>query len=518
MTASEFWSFFTPDNFGFPLFGNIIGAGLDWWQWLLVLLDFTLKIIALGYVPSQRKPTSAMAWLLAIFLIPFAGIILFLFMGSPYINRRRHNIQNQANEQIRTVSRNEPDVPEGFEVSDEVVSMMHLNRHLTSMPAATGRMEALHSDYDESIRAMAAAVDQAENYVHVQIYITAWDDTTGVFFDALERAVERGVTVRLMFDHVGSWKYPGYLKLGRKLTDIGVDWMVMLPLKPWRWRFRRPDLRNHRKIVVVDGHTAFMGSQNMIDSSYLLSKNQKKGRHWVDIMIEVTGPIVMSLDTVFAVDWYTESKIELDLLSPSQATDWLSTDTTAAVPGAGDEILQVVPSGPGFTTEPNLRLFTSVAHHAKESLVLVSPYFVPEESLLDAVTTAAYRGVRVELYVSEKADQRIVDYAQSSYYAELFDAGVRIFRYPYPAVLHSKFVLADNEVAVIGSSNMDIRSFELNYEITMLAGDGNLLTSMYELTETYRARCSELTAEEWGNRPLMRRYVENVARLTSALQ
>lgn len=518
VAASGFWSFITPDNFGFPLFGNVVGGGLEWWQWVLVLLDYTLKIIALGYVPSQRKPTSAMAWLLAIFLIPFAGVILFLFMGSPYINRRRHNIQNQANELIRTVSEDEPDVPPGFEVSDEIISMMHLNRHLTSMPAATGRLVALHSDYGQSIQAMADAVDHAENYVNVQIYITAWDDTTGVFFDALERAVKRGVTVRLMFDHVGSWKYPGYLKLGKRLTAIGVDWMVMLPLKPWQWRFRRPDLRNHRKIVVVDGHTAFMGSQNMIDPSYLLSKNQKKGRHWIDVMVEVTGPIVMSLDTVFAVDWFTESKEELDLLSPSQATHWLNADTAPQVPDSGNEILQVVPSGPGFTTEPNLRLFTSVAHHAKEHLALVSPYFVPDESLLDAVTTAAYRGVEVELFVSEKADHTIVDFAQSSYYAELLAAGVRIHRYPYPAVLHTKLVIADDEVAVIGSSNMDMRSFGLNYEVTMLSGHGDLLDSMTELTDSYRSACTELTEEEWGNRPLMRRYVENVARLTSALQ
>lgn len=528
MNTSDFWSFFTPDSFGFPLFGNLIADGLEWWQWLLVLLDYTLKFIALGYVPSQRKPTSAMAWLLAIFLIPFAGIVLFLFIGSPYINRRRHNIQNQANELIRTVSANEPDVPAGFRVSDEIASMMHLNRRLTSMPAASGRLVQLYHGYEDSYRGMAAAVDKAEKYVHVQIYITAWDETTGVFFDSLERAVKRGVTVRLMFDHVGSWKYPGYRQLGGRLTDIGVDWMVTLPLKPWRWRFRRPDLRNHRKIVVVDGHTAFMGSQNMIDPSYLKKKNVKEGRHWVDVMVEVTGPIVMSLDTVFAVDWFTESKEELDLLSPSQAERWLDTSGYPDSPGApappgpdtdsGTEMLQVIPSGPGFTTEPNLRLFTSIAHHAKEHLVLVSPYFVPDESLMDAVTTAAYRGVEVELYVSEKADQWMVDYAQSSYYQELLDAGIRIYRYPYPAVLHSKFVIADDELAVIGSSNMDIRSFELNYEVTMLAGRGDLLRSMLSLTDTYRDRCTELTAETWGNRPLMRRYVENIARLTSALQ
>ncbi|HIW91970.1 MAG TPA: cardiolipin synthase [Candidatus Corynebacterium avicola] len=518
MTFSEVWAFITPEWLGFPLLGNYLSADLTWWQWSLVGFDMLLRIVALGYVPSQRKPTSAMAWLLAIFLIPMIGIVLFLLMGSPYINRRRHRIQNRANELIRTVSKDEPDIPEGHDLNDEVASMIMLNRHLTSMPAATGSLVALHSDYQDTLRQMAAAIDRAEDYVNVQIYITAWDDTTDVFFSALERAVARGVKVRLMFDQVGSWKYPGYRKLGKRLTDIGVDWMLMLPLQPLKWRFRRPDLRNHRKIVVVDGRTAFMGSQNMIDSSYLKSSNQRSGRHWVDVMVEVTGPIVMSLDAVFAVDWFTESKEELSLLSPTEASDWLESESAPWSDAPGTEIMQVIPSGPGFTTEPNLRLFVSLAHHAKERLIIVSPYFVPEEALMDAVTTASFRGVQVELYVSEKADQPLVDYAQSSYYAELQRAGVHIYQYPYPAVLHTKYMIADDEVAVIGSSNMDIRSFELNYEVTLMVERGDVIGALHELTDDYRSTCIKLTTDAWNSRPLWRRYLENVARLTSSLQ
>lgn len=518
MSWSEFWSFITPEWLAFPLVGHYLSADLTWWQWGVLAFDMLLRIVALGYVPSQRKPTSAMAWLLAIFLIPMVGIVLFLLMGSPYISRRRHRIQNQANELIRTVSQDEPAIPEGHTLNDEVASMIMLNRHLTAMPAATGDFVALHSDYQESLRKMAEAVDTAENYVNVQIYITAWDDSTDVFFSALERAVARGVKVRLMFDQVGSWKYPGYRTLGKRLTDIGVDWKLMLPLQPLKWRFRRPDLRNHRKILVVDGRIGFMGSQNMIDSSYLKSANQRKGRHWVDIMVEVSGPIVLSLDAIFAVDWFTESKEELALLSPTQAADWLASEDTRWDDTPGAEVMQVIPSGPGYTTEPNLRLFVSLAHHAKERLVIVSPYFVPEEALMDAVTTASYRGVEVELYVSEKADQALVDFAQSSYYSELQRAGVRIFQYPYPAVLHTKFMIADDEVAVMGSSNMDIRSFELNYEVTLMVEKGDVISALHDLAADYRAECTELTTDQWNSRPMWRRYLENVARLTSALQ
>lgn len=502
------WNLITPDWLGLSLLSTL-GGGMAWWAWVFVGLDLTLKIIALGYVPSQRKPTSAMAWLLAIFLVPFLGLLLFWLIGSPYINRRRHKIQNEANELLRTVSRDEPDIPEGHTLTPELRSLVSLNRRLTAMPATTGTVVAVHSDYVGSITRMAEAVDKARNYVNVQIYITAWDDTTDVFFRALERAVKRGVTVRYMFDHVGSWKYPGYLKLGSRLDEIGVRWLITLPLQPWRWRFRRPDLRNHRKLLVIDGHTGFMGSQNMIDASYLKKGNIREGRHWIDNMAEMTGPVVTLLNSVFAVDWFTESGEELDLLTPTESTAWLS---------SRPDMLQIIPSGPGFNTEPNLRLFTSIVHHAKNSLVLVSPYFIPDESLLEAITTAAYRGVEVELFVSEKADQSLVEHAQSSYYAELLKAGVRIRRFPYPAVLHSKFIIADHEVVCTGSSNMDMRSFGLNYEITLMSAEGSLLDKMTALAGEYREACAELTAEEWNRRPRLRRYVDNVARLTSALQ
>lgn len=505
----DVWNFITPDGFGFSFLGALITDDMAWWAWALVLLDYTLKIIALGYVPSQRKPTSAMAWLLAIFLVPFVGLILFWLIGSPYINRRRHSIQNQANELLRTISDDDPDVPTGHTLTSELSSLVSLNRTLTAMPATTGTVIDVHSDYVGSIRRMAEMVDTATDYVNVQIYITAWDDTTDLFFRALARAVERGVSVRYMFDHVGSWKYPGYTTLGHRLDEIGVKWLVMLPLQPWRWKFRRPDLRNHRKLLVVDGVVGFMGSQNMIDSSYLMKGNVKEGRHWVDNMVELTGPVVTLLNSVFAVDWFTECGEQLDIGSLPRSDTRESADS---------DMLQIVPSGPGFTTEPNLRLFTSIVHHAKHRLTLVSPYFIPDESLLEAVTTAAYRGVEVELFVSEKADQNLVEHAQSSYYAELLTAGVRIWRYPYPAVLHSKFIISDDDVVCTGSSNMDMRSFGLNYEITLMSVQGTLLQRMSDLASDYRTASTELTAAEWDRRSRRRRYVDNVARLTSALQ
>lgn len=482
---------------------------LEWWQTFGLIIDYTIKIMAIGTVPEGRKPGSSNAWLLAILVLPLVGLPLFLLMGSPYINRRRHRVQQEANAMTDDIHSDLPDLPKGEDVGSELTSMVKLNRRLTGMPALPGVITDLHCDYQGSFERMAEVIDQAKEYIHVEIYIVAWDSSTDVLFRALERAVARGVKVRLLFDQVGSWKYPGYLKLGRRLTAIGIDWHLMLPLQPWRWRFRRPDLRNHRKLVIIDGRVGFMGSQNLIDSSYLTRKNRRKQRRWVDIMVELTGPIVASLEMVFAVDWYQESGENLKIERPPN------------VESSAENILQLVPSGPGYTTEPNLRIFNTIVHHAKDRIILCSPYFIPDESLLEAITTACYRGVQVDLLVNEKSDQFMVGHAQSSYYQGLLEAGVNIYMYHAPDVLHSKYMVADphgDAVAIMGSSNMDMRSFGLNYEVSLMAARGVLIDQLTELTERYIENSRTLSLEEWSERGFWRRYVDNAMRLTSALQ
>lgn len=501
-------------------------VNLELWQSIGLLIDYSIKILAIGYVPEGRRPSSSTAWLLAILLIPFLGLPLFLLMGSPYINRRRHRIQQEVNDLIENVHEDVPDSPVGMELSPELRSVIRLNRRLTSMPALTGVNHGVYSDYRETLNRMTEVVDSAKHYVYVEIYIMAWSPLTKPFFESLERAVQRGVKVRLLFDHVGSWKYPGYRKLKKQLTLMGIDWYLMLPLQPWRRRFRRPDLRNHRKMLIVDGHTGFIGSQNMIDPSYLMRRNVKIGREWIDVMVEMSGPIVSSLEMTFAGDWFVESNEALDISDHQEAHEFTpNTDQKSDT-----NVVQIVPSGPGYTTEPNLRMFNSIVHHAKKRLVLCSPYFIPDESLLEAVTSACYRGVRVELLVSEQADQFTVDHAQSSYYQSLLEAGVIIYQFPKPTVLHSKFVLADPDISddpaapaleplgVVGSSNLDMRSFGLNYEVSMMIAKGNLIQDLNKLTAQYQAKSTRLTLDKWNQRSWGRRYVDNVMRLTSALQ
>jgi cardiolipin synthase A/B len=480
---------------------------LVWAPLILYLVELTIKIVALGTVPSNRRPSSSIAWLLLIVVTPILGLALFLLIGSPFVRGRRAKVQAEANKVISERTAEIPDVPPGADIPVGVDSLFRQNRRLSYLPCVTGVSHGLFGDSEVSLKVMAEAVNEAKSTVHVEYFITAWDDTTDIVMTALADAVKRGVRVRLLYDDIASRRYPGLKEMNSRLSAAGIEWHEMMPIKPFKGKWRRPDLRNHRKLLVVDSNVAFMGSQNLIDSSYLSPKNIKIGRRWQDLNIKISGGIVMELEAVFAMDWYTETGERLGAEIESV------TDATA------DQVpMQLVPSGPGYLTMPNLRLFTGLVHRAQQKLSLTSPYFVPDDSLLEAITTAAYRGVAVELFVSEQADQFVVQHAQASYYDVLLEAGVRIYQYPKPIVLHAKHFTVDDMVGIIGSSNMDYRSFGLDYEITLMSTGDQFVADLQAVADGYRAVCPELTLAEWRRRPKGQRYVENVMRLVSALQ
>ena len=277
--------------------------------------------------------------------------------------------------------------------------------------------------------------------------------------------------MRVLLDHWANRGKPFYKKTLARLDAMGAQWHLMLPVQPLKGKYQRPDLRNHRKLLVVDGKVAFMGSQNVTDSTYNLKKNIKRGLHWVDLMVRLEGPVVASVNAVFLSDWYSETDEVL--------TDEI--DLFDVKSGPGDLDCQIVPSGPGFEFENNLRLFVGLLYCAQRKIIIVSPYFVPDEALLLAITTACQRGLHVELFVSEEGDQAMVYHAQRSYYEALLRAGVKIWMYRKPYILHTKSMTIDDEVAIIGSSNMDMRSFGLNMEISMLVRGEEFVAEMRDV-------------------------------------
>jgi len=228
-------------------------------------------------------------------------------------------------------------------------------------------------------------------------------------------------------------------------------------------------------------------------------------------MTRVTGPVLSGINLIFLSDWYSETdEILIEERVPA--------DTV--VPDASPEALdcQVVPSGPGFEGENNLRLFLALLYSAQECIIITSPYFVPDEAMMYAITSSCQRGLQVELFVSEIGDQGPVFHAQRSYYGALLEAGVRIWMYPAPFILHAKHFSIDDDVAVIGSSNMDIRSFSLDLEVSLLVRGRTFVTDMRAIEEGYRRISQELTLAAWRQEPARSTVLDGLARLTSSLQ
>ncbi|WP_431072731.1 phospholipase D-like domain-containing protein [Microbacterium phyllosphaerae] len=345
--------------------------------------------------------------------------------------------------------------------------------------------------------------------MHVEFYIVAWDDTTRGFFAAMERAVQRGVTVRLLADYIATRKIANSDQTMAELDRIGVNWSYMLPVQPFKGNYQRPDLRNHRKLVVVDGTAAFVGSQNLISRDYNSPKNIERGLMWQELVAELQGPVVAAINVVFLSDWLIETGEDLSAIEHIRVTE--------IDQSAGDATCQLVPSGPAYESENNLRLFLSLISNATERVILTSPYFVPDEAMVYAITSACQRGLDVQLFVSEVGDQALVYHAQRSYYETLLQAGVRIFLYPAPFILHSKHFSVDSDIAVIGSSNMDIRSFSLNAEISLMVRSPAFVAAMREVEQDYRNAGRELTLDEWRAEPARSTFLDGLAGLTSAL-
>lgn len=451
-----------------------------------------------------------MAWLMAIFWLPVPGLLVFLIIGSKRLPKARTQKQAAINDLVSEIAlREESDLITPItELHSGLRSAVRLGRELGAQPMLRGNSASICINYEESFALMAAAIRAAQEYVHIQFYLLVYDSTTEDVFVAIEEATARGIEVRVMLDHFTALRNPGAKRTRQQLDKVGAQWSYMLPIRPWRGDYQRFDLRNHRKLLVVDGNVGFMGSQNLVDSSYNKRSNLRRGLHWKDLMVRVEGPIVLGLEAVFQGDWYIETGEFLRHLH--------ETEITTARPGDLD--CQIVPSGPGYASENNLQVFVSLMYSAHRRISITSPYFVPDESIMNSIRAATARGVKVELFVSETGDQPLVYHAQRSYYEELLRAGVQIFMFKPPYILHSKHFTIDSDVAVVGSSNMDQRSFGLNMEVSMVVHGKEFVKDLDEVNDYYRENSRELTLEEWETQPLRSQLLDNLARLTSALQ
>jgi cardiolipin synthase len=469
------------------------------WAWIFFLCEWVLRLAMLVVVPFRRTPAAAKGWLLLIFFEPWIGLLLYLLIGRAKLPRwQREQLAKLPRAMAGVVARltNHPNVFHP-EVGAALSQAVTLAENLGGMPILGGNAVEVLVDYDGIIARLVADIDRAENHVHLLFYIFADDRATAPVVEALGRAAKRGVHCRVLADAIGSRR--ALRTLAPKLTALGVAVHATLPIRLRPGRKARLDLRNHRKIAVMDGRVGYTGSQNLVAAAY------KEGITYEELVARVTGPVVLDLQYVFAADWFLETGEVLD-----GEAEFPPPEIAGGVPA------QALASGPAFPTQNNQRLIVALVHGACKRVVLTTPYFIPDEPLLQAMQTAALRGVDVHLVVSEKADQLFVSLAQKSYYEELLEAGVRIHLYR-KNFLHAKHLSVDDSVALIGTSNLDIRSFALNAEVMLMIYDCGVAARLAAEQERYFASARTLTLSTWDRRPFRNKVAQNLARLLSPL-
>jgi len=469
------------------------------WGLVYVLSEWVIRLVMLVYVPQRRSADAARAWLVLIFLVPWLGLVLYAAIGRIRYPRRRQMDDARAAERIRTVlTEMRTDAafrpPEMRGVAERTARLVE---RLGNFPPLGGNRVELLPDYQPAIDRLVADIDAAQHHVHLLFYIFAPDDTGRRVAEAVERAARRGVSCRVLMDAVGS--AGGLRQLGPGLRSSGAEVIATMRVGFFRRNAARLDLRNHRKIAVLDGQVGYVGSQNIVDPGFLPAYPNE------ELLARVTGPVVAQLQAVLLADRFqeTEQRLETSTLHLAQ-------------PSAGDSVAQVLPSGPGYRHENQQSLLCALLHEAGERAVITTPYFVPDEPFLQAMETAAVRGVNVHLIVPEHSNKRIANWAQESHYTRLLEAGIHVHLYA-PHFLHAKHVTVDRWVAVVGSVNIDIRSFALDAEVNLLVYDPRVVAAVERVQEHYLSRSRELSRQAWSRRPLLTRVAQNTARLADSL-
>lgn len=474
--------------------------------WLLLIglhsaTSWIIRLSMLVLVPMRHTPTAAMAWLMVIFFWPWPCLFIYLAMGSNLLPQKRLKRHRELLRQLKAVRLRCRQTL--CDATPELPPSLHrvsgLAETLGHMSIVGGNDARLLTEARDLSFMLALDIDQAEKDVDLLYYIFDDDNVGAPVMEALVRASSRGVDCRLMVDSVGSGPL---IKSGRTdwLRSKGVKVTEALPASLFRRQAARFDLRNHRKLAIVDGAVAYTGSHNMIDPRY-----GHKDLVWRDMSVRLEGPVVRQLQAVFMEDWYVETGEEPDLerlTIPSER--------------CGEISAQTVPSGPSYRTENYQRLIVSALHDADKRVVITTPYLIPDESLLQALEVVALRGVTVQLIVPSRSDQFLVGHAANSYYQELLEMGIEVYQFN-DGLLHAKTMTVDGELAFFGSSNFDIRSFALNFEINLVFYGKEEASHIVKAQEKYMSRSKRLSALTWKERPLYLRSLESVAKLFSPL-
>lgn len=455
-------------------------------------------------VSDGSRPERVWAWIVVILFLPFVGAFIYYFLGMNLRKKKIFDIKQSIDEQaladfIDTYSAEAEKVI--AKRQDDTKSYLHLIRLLTktslSLISFNNRVRILN-DGPDTFDAIFSACERAEKYIHLQYYIFIDGDLVDRFLELFERKVKEGVQVRLIYDGLGSWELSrANIK---KFKEIGVKIQAFMPVK--FGMLARVNYRNHRKILIVDGKIGFTGGIN-VDDKYI--HGDPLLGHWTDTHLQIEGMAVNFLHFVFLTDWLFvsgENLIERGILVES--------------PKLGDTPVQIIASGPDTDYPGILQQYLYVLYQAQDYVYIVNPYIVPDATLSMALKSVALSGVDIRIIVPANSESAAIKWTVNSYFGRFLKAGVKIYLYN-EGFIHSKVILSDDKVCSIGTANMDIRSFEQNFEVNAMMYDRQVTREMKDQFDLFLEKCTLLTLEEHDKRPTTDRVKEKMARLFSPL-
>ena len=471
----------------------------------LIFIDAALFIALLTHILLRRRGTSEtrLAWIVFIILVPYIGALIYLLIGGVYVGRarkdRRSSLDNAPDPielpDLEDLPGMEPRTPSPYR------RVFTLAENLCPTDLLAGNQLDLEIDAANFLVPLCTDIDSATRHVHLLTYIYLVDDTGRRVADALRAAAKRGVTCRVLVDSLGS---RDFLRsdLRREMEADGVQVAEAMPASILRIPIARIDLRNHRKIVVIDHRVGYVGSQNIADPSFA---PKAKYAPWVDCMVRINGPAVLDLQKLFLEDWYMETG----------DTEETLLHEVPHVQSDGADV-QIIASGPNLDHGSFTMVLQSCFHVASEEIILTTPYFVPDVATETSLLSAAQRGVSIKLILPRKNDSFLVSLASRSHYEELLNAGVRIFHYN-EGLLHAKTLTVDRQLFMVGSANLDRRSMELNFEVNMLGWNPDFTGQLRLLQLSYQNESTEVLGAEWRQAAWNKRLARNAAGMLSPL-
>lgn len=471
---------------------------------LLYFAEIAFRVTMVVVVLARRRnnPSATLAWIMLIVALPIIGAVLYIMIGDISLGRRareRHSdiVAHMTMLEAKLID----DPPDRPVIEDRFLPVSRLAEHVSERPPRAGNRLQLLNDTAAVIQAMVEDIGEARRHCHLLMYIYLNDHSGRRVGEALIAAAERGVTCRVLVDAVGSRPFLRS-DLCRRMRAAGVQVVAALPVNPLRMLFARIDLRNHRKILIVDSRIGYTGSQNIADPEFA---PKRRFAPWYDCMVRAEGHVVADLQMLFIEDWHLDTEEELDEAIQARP-DAFETGVTA----------QVVGSGPNSPTEAMRNVMLTAVHAAQDELIITTPYFVPDASTVSALCTAAQRGVDTHLVLPARNDSPLVAAASRSHYATLLEAGVNIHEFR-GGLLHVKTLTVDRDLGIVGSANLDRRSFEINFEVAMVVFDTDFASELRFMQRSYMHQATVIALADWRERGRLRQIIDNAAGLMSPL-